>query len=56
MDSIETKQRIRYLIEHGGLWEQARDDNARTHRIIMWALSFSISLQLLEILLEHVLR
>lgn len=42
---IETKQRIKYLLEHGGLWEQARDDNARTHRIILTGLAVMVVLQ-----------
>lgn len=53
---IETRQRIKYLIEHGGLWEQARDDNTRMHRIILAGLVLSIGLQVVEILFTHLLH
>lgn len=56
MDSVETKQRIKYLIEHGGLWEQARDDNIRTHRVILLGIALVIVLQFAEFALEHLLR
>lgn len=52
---IETKQRIKYLLEHGGLWEQARDDNARTHRIILGGLVVMVALQAIT-LAELLLR
>lgn len=55
MDSIEIRQRIKYLIEHGGLWEKATDKNERTHRVILIGLAISIALQLAEFLFEHVL-
>ncbi len=51
MDSIETRQRIRYLIEHGGLWEQSVDQNERTHRWVLGMLAVIIVLQLILIAL-----
>jgi len=56
MDSIETRQRIKYLIEHGGLWENAVDRNERTHRWLFVALALSVSMQILEFVIEHVLH
>jgi hypothetical protein len=47
---IETKQRIKYLIEHGGLWEQAEDRNTRTHRWILAALGLVVALETLQAL------
>jgi hypothetical protein len=47
---IETKQRIKYLIEHGGLWEQAEDRNTRTHRRMLAALAVIVVLETLQAL------
>ena len=47
MQNEELKQRIKYLIEHGGVWETARDKNDRWHRIIISAVSISVILQLI---------
>ena len=53
MDKVETQQRIKYLIEHGGLWEQATDRNERTHHILMVGVAINILLVLWDILVEH---
>lgn len=45
MDSIEVRQRIAYLIEHGGLWEQAQDQNNRMHTAIVLLLAVDIALE-----------
>jgi hypothetical protein len=33
MTDEEVKQRIRYLVEHGGLWDDPQDDIRRTVRV-----------------------
>lgn len=36
MTNEEIKQRIQYLIEHGGLWDDPMADIRRTARISLW--------------------
>jgi hypothetical protein len=43
------RQRLHYLIEHGGLWEQAQDRTARTHRLILVGIALVVTLQLAEL-------
>lgn len=56
MDSIETRQRIKYLLEHGGVWEQARDKNERWHKVIVGAVSLTFALELFTLIYDHLLR
>ncbi|CAB4161213.1 hypothetical protein UFOVP728_35 [uncultured Caudovirales phage] len=47
MDSIETRQRIKYLVEHGGLWEQAEK---RRDKAILGLLAVVLLLQVVTLL------
>ena len=43
------RQRNTFLVEHGGLWEQARESNATFHRLILAGVALAIVLQIVEI-------
>ena len=54
MSNEEIKQRIQYLIEHGGLWD---DPLADIRRQVRWALGISLAVLvvcLIELALLHV--
>ena len=46
--SEDVKQRIQYLIEHGGLWEQARDKSERMHRVTLVLVSLALAAHVAE--------
>lgn len=51
MSDEHIKQRINYLIEHGGLWEDPLEDVRRTARWALWISAAVAFLSLLELAL-----
>lgn len=50
MSNEEIKQRIQYLVEHGGVWDDPIEDlrrNARTTRLALLALTALVLIDLL---------
>lgn len=51
---IETRQRIKYLLEHGGLWEP--QTNQQVHVWLLAGVALMVILELFEIVEAFLLR
>lgn len=51
MSKHEVEQRIRYLVEHGGLWDDPLDDLRRRIRWALWLAGTAAVLGLVELAL-----
>lgn len=49
MNDEELKQRIKYLVEHGGLWDDPQEDIRNLGRIGMVGVAASLGLHLVSI-------
>jgi hypothetical protein len=52
MNDEELKQRIKYLVEHGGLWEDPLADVRRSVRAAVWMAGGAAGIALVEMVVH----
>ena len=54
MNDEELKQRIRYLVEHGGLWDDPLADIRRHLRVIYAMIAVAVVIRIIEAVAQFV--
>lgn len=48
MNDEEIKQRIRYLVEHGGIWDDPLAELRRSVRLLYWMVGAALTFHVIE--------